>query len=707
MSYLTYKYKGGEKMKKINRVIFVIIAVFISLLATSKVNAETIKLTFDDPSKMYYHSNGPDNGGDMVNYVVNGGKYDGQKAYCIAPGEWFHGKYSYTAYNYNSSGVLSAINSSQTLSKNKLTQNQLDRISLLAYYGYGYKGHTSERYFVATQMLIYRVMGNEYFTDKNCLDNPDTCKRIADPTEIASAMSEINTLVNNHNTKPSFNNTSVVLKTGETITITDNNNVLDNYIVDSCDNCSATINGNKLLVTSKKAGKVNVSLSRGRNGHKNLLMFATSESQNMVIAGNIDPVYSVLNGVSGGTIKLQKKDQTTKQSEPQGEATFNNAVYGVYKTEDNTEVGTITLDNNGQGSIIVDFGNYYIKEKNAPKGYLLSTKEYPVELTFIDNNTESSVNKDVFDKVILGKLKLVKTMGGTDEPFVIEKDAQFQVIDKNGEIVEVLTTNDKGMAIVSLPYGSYTLHQTKGADGYINVDDVKIELYEDKIYEVDLINYKPSKLVFTKVDYSSGDPLPNTLVEIYKDDDTLIHSCRTNDKGICELPNLEIGKYYILEKDAPKYYRINPDKMYFEVKEHGKIIKATMKDERKEGNLIFTKTDITGKKKLEGALIEIVFTENNHVVFKNKTDKNGEVKLEGLVAGKYCIYERKAPDGYELSKKPVCFEILEDGETVKVSMTNNGKIIVPDTRLNDYTYIICAVIILGGIGYLIYEKRKH
>ena len=55
----------------------------------------------------------------------------------------------------------------------------------------------------------------------------------------------------------------------------------------------------------------------------------------------------------------------------------------------------------------------------------------------------------------------------------------------------------------------------------------------------------------------------------------------------------------------------------------------------------------------------------------------------------------------------ICFEILKDGETLKVNMTNNGKIVVPDTRLNDYTYIICTVIVLAGIGYLIYEKRKH
>lgn len=61
-------------------------------------------------------------------------------------------------------------------------------------------------------------------------------------------MTEINTLVNNNYTKPSFDNNSFVLTTGETLIVTDSNNVLDNYSVDSCDNCNASINGNKLFL---------------------------------------------------------------------------------------------------------------------------------------------------------------------------------------------------------------------------------------------------------------------------------------------------------------------------------------------------------------------------------------------------------------------------------------------------------------------------
>ena len=44
------------------------------------------------------------------------------------------------------------------------------------------------------------------------------------------------------------------------------------------------------------------------------------------------------------------------------------------------------------------------------------------------------------------------------------------------------------------------------------------------------------------------------------------------------IEKLKYGKYYILEKEAPEGYELNPDKMYFEIKEDGEIVKSVMKD---------------------------------------------------------------------------------------------------------------------------------
>ena len=94
------------------------------------------------------------------------------------------------------------------------------------------------------------------------------------------------------------------------------------------------------------------------------------------------------------------------------------------------------------------------------------------------------------------------------------------------------------------------------------------------------------KLVFTKLDISTSEPLPNTLVEIYNaETDELLYSERTRENGEIEIDNLRYGKYYILEKEAPEGYTLNDEKMFFEIKEDGEIIKCTMVDEKIRGFL--------------------------------------------------------------------------------------------------------------------------
>ena len=88
-------------------------------------------------------------------------------------------------------------------------------------------------------------------------------------------------------------------------------------------------------------------------------------------------------------------------------------------------------------------------------------------------------------------------------------------------------------------------------------------------------------LEFTKEDLSTGEALPNTLVEIYDaETDELVFSGRTDENGKIIIEGLEYGKYYILEKEAPEGYQLNEERMYFEILEDGEIVKATMKDEK-------------------------------------------------------------------------------------------------------------------------------
>lgn len=136
---------------------------------------------------------------------------------------------------------------------------------------------------------------------------------------------------------------------------------------------------------------------------------------------------------------------------------------------------------------------------------------------------------------------------------------------------------------INLNFGKYRLHQIKGKDSYKFIEDYIFEVNATQT-EINVIfkNEKiKSDLVFTKTDISTDVGLPNTLIEIYDaNTDELVFSGRTDENGYIIIKNIEYGDYYILEKEAPEGYELNPERMYFSVTEDGEIIKVNMKDSK-------------------------------------------------------------------------------------------------------------------------------
>lgn len=688
-------------MKKINKILFIVLTFVLAIIGIEKVNADTYNGRIYD---VYHPESGftvfaeESNGWMDYNSWMIKSSLDDRIYYCIDPA---------VALGSAPAGSFSIITGDNNIiGKSNLTKAKYEKVRLLAYYGYGYKNgtidHTSKKWYGITQVMIWRVMRPDltwtFKASRNGTPNNNLFKE-----EVA----EINKLVTNHGKTSSFKDKKVKLLLGESITLTDTNNVLQNFSrVNNPKNVTVKENGNKLTITANKNGTEAINYNF-RNGIANQVALLTSPTyQDVIIRGKpIDlPYFGIQVEVTGGTVNLQKIDATTNKNKAQGEATLKGAIYEIYDSGNNP-VGQITTDENGQGKIILDYGKYSIKEIKAPKGYNLSDEVYEFEITKENTN----VNIEAKDQVITGKLLLTKTKGGAGENFTKEKNATFNILDSKDNVVETITTNKNGLAIGLLPYGTYTIQQITGEENYALAEDIKVSIKENKIYEVNIKNLKLSKLEFTKTDFSTDKPLPNTLIEIYQDDDSLIYQGRTDKNGKIEVPNLKIGKYYILEKEAPKYYRLNTEKMPFEITENGQIIKVTMQNKRKEGNLELIKIDSLTKKPLASSLIEIYFTETNEKVFKGKTDKDGKIFIEGLLAGNYCIYERKAPLGYELLNEPICLEIKEENETVKITIPNDKIINVPDTHLDKLPIIAILGItfIISGVTLLLYAKKKN
>ncbi|MGL4283180.1 MAG: SpaA isopeptide-forming pilin-related protein [Eubacterium aggregans] len=96
-------------------------------------------------------------------------------------------------------------------------------------------------------------------------------------------------------------------------------------------------------------------------------------------------------------------------------------------------------------------------------------------------------------------------------------------------------------------------------------------------------------IVISKTEVSDGQPLPNTKVNIYDADMTVIFTEITNEKGEISIQNLPTGKYFYQEMESPAPYRCSDEVFPFEIKDK-EITRAVMNDRLIMGNLLLSKT---------------------------------------------------------------------------------------------------------------------
>mgnify|MGYP004509119843 FL=1 len=622
---------------------------------------------------------------------------DNRVYYCIEPETKLDGA---------SKGSHSMITGDKNIINNsKLTTSKFEKIKLIAYYGYGYKDnnvdHTAKKWYGITQVMIWRIMRPDLTWTFKSSRNASPNKSL-----YSKEVAEINKLVKEHLAKPSFASKKYKIKLGESIDINDTNKVLSNYnLVSSSKNIKVTRNGNKLKITAIKIGSDKLTYKKSSRTSESFALFASSNYQDIISVGNPSiPSFSFDVEVTGGTVRLNKIDSLNNSFEAQGDAKLAGAIYEVFDLNGKS-VGKITINDKGFGELFLDYGSYKIKEVKAPVGYKKNDKVYDV---VIDKN-HLNVDIDVSDEVINGKIIIKKKKGGTGEELVSESNACFEIKDSSSNFVSKMCTNTDGVAFATLPYGKYSISQISGADGYNFVKDFNVNVALEKEYVYELENLRPSKVIFTKVDKSLDLKLSDAFIEVYDYNDKMVFSGKTDDDGMLIFDNVKIGKYYLIEKVAPKYYKLSLDKVYFDVDSDGKVIDVEISNERKKGKLLFIKTDGSGLKRLSNAYFKIYFKDFDKLVYDGKTDNDGMIRLDNLDAGTYCIYESLAPSGYKLDDKPNCFEIKDENEVIKINMTNNMLVKVPDTGEVSFSFIVkvCLIFFAVSLCVVIYYVKKY
>lgn len=460
------------------------------------------------------------------------------------------------------------------------------------------------------------------------------------------------------------------------------------------------------------------------------IRYVVPEKQTAAVEWNTVTNKSFTNILKKWNVTVTKSDAETGL--PQGDATLAGAVYGIYKGDQ--LVDTYTTDANRQFTTkyYVCGDDWTIREMTPSEGYLLDSTVYPIGAEAKNYTVEyNTTANDVTEQIIKGKIAIIKhTDNGETQLETPEVGAEFAVFLKaagsydsaKASERDYLTCDENGYAATKdLPYGIYTVHQTKGWDGRELLADFDVYIAKDGQTYRYLANNRnfESYIKIVKVDAETGKviPLAGAGFRLYRPDGSLItqtftypevttiDTFYTNSDGYLITPEkLEYGTgYSLVEVSAPYGYTLNSEPVYFDVtadnatEENAVTVVEVAKPNTaqkgvirisKSGEVFSSVTEadniyqpVFAVKGLAGAVYEITAAEDiitpdntlryaaGEVVDTVTTDETGLAESKPLYLGKYEVKEITAPSGYVLNTEVRTAELVYAGQEIEITET--------------------------------------
>ena len=379
--------------------------------------------------------------------------------------------------------------------------------------------------------------------------------------------------------------------------------------------------------------------------------------------------------------------------------------FGLYTAEgltaaDGTEIPAdsllevLSLDGNGHGKSVIDLplGSYYVQEISTNAAYLTSDTKYPVVFAYAGQDTalvhiSANEGNAIENKLIYGSVSGKKsdedgkTLGGAAIGIFKTGTTEFT---KETAIATTVSAEDGSFSFAKVPYGTWVIREIESPKGYVlSEEEIAVTIGEvDEIVEISLVNYFIcGSISLTKVDKDYPDnKLTGAVFEVYSDtngdgkldkDDTLLGTMTEMEGGIYQMKELRYGKYLVREKTAPTGYILDGNVYPVSIEENGKTYTVENEagkgflNEAQKGNLKIVKTSSDGK--VEGFSFRITGVNYDQTF---KTDRNGEISIEGLRIGEYTVSEvsDKASAGYILPADKQAS--VQTGATTIVQMHN-------------------------------------
>ena len=410
----------------------------------------------------------------------------------------------------------------------------------------------------------------------------------------------------------------------------------------------------------------------------------------------------------------QGKIQITKTDRLDGKP-IAGVVFDIYQNE--TVVGSMTTDDRGVAvSDPLPKGQYTVKERANPEGYVADLVSLNAEVKS-DETTKLTAD----NTPIRFHIKIVKTDGLTKMPlagavFTITRISGLPSHNGagNGEVVAVLTTNEKGEAISDLlTWGVYEVTETTVPEHYMdNGFTITVTGTENnKIYAIACEN-EPTKgwIRLVKNDSLDDHPIAGVQFDIYQAGE-IVSTMTTDADGVAVSEPLHKGKYTVREHENPTGYTAELISLDCEVYSD-QTTNLTASNTSIQFRVKIEKTDQLTKEPLAGAEFTITRKsglpshegENDgEVVAVLVTDSNGEAVSDLLTWGVYEVKESKVPVHFVDNHFSTTITGSEDNKTYTIACENEptkGYIKIVKTDKLDRTPI-------EGVQFDIYENDAY
>ena len=378
-----------------------------------------------------------------------------------------------------------------------------------------------------------------------------------------------------------------------------------------------------------------------------------------------------------GNVKVYKIDKDNNR------VVLGNVEFQLYSHEFEKVIGTYYTDVDGE-LLIKDLriGDYSLIETKTNKWYNLADDT--------DVKIEWNLTKElqIENELKKGAIKIIKV--DKDDNEVRLENVKFNVMDKDGNVLEQLTTDKNGEAQTSKyairDISELKIQETQTLDNYVLDNEVHtIVLEENQIKNVQFENEKiKGQIQITKVSKDDnkltgekkGTAIVGAEFEIYDMDNNLVDTVATDDNGIALSKELVKGKYTIKETKAPTYYLVNQNTFNAEIINHKEIVNVDIEDESVDIKVEVEKTGFKETQSKDTIYYDFKNIKNNSNVYLDTfnwqdTLPTNALRLEKIFTGtwnqklKYSVWYKTNLNNYRVIREDLYTE-----KNYEIDLTN-------------------------------------